>query len=104
MPRLEIPRVVVILAMLFLLAPPAAAQTTTSTLEGTVTDTSVTPNVSRTWTYTYNSNGQVLTEEAGRKLDSAQITDLGRARRDTHHRSHLPLRNLARRELPAVAL
>jgi len=40
MPRLEIPRVVVILAMLFLLAPPAAAQTTTSTLEGTVTDTS----------------------------------------------------------------
>jgi chaperonin GroEL len=27
------------------------------------------------------TGGQVLTEEAGRKLDSAQITDLGRARR-----------------------
>jgi len=40
MPRLEIPRVVVILACLFLLAAPAAAQTTTSTIEGTVTDTS----------------------------------------------------------------
>ena len=40
MPRLEIPRVVVILAWLFLLAPPAVAQTTTSTIEGTVTDTS----------------------------------------------------------------
>ena len=40
MPRLEVPRVVVILASLFLLAPPAAAQTTTSTIEGTVTDAS----------------------------------------------------------------
>jgi hypothetical protein len=39
MPRLEVPRVVVILAMLLLLAAPAAAQTT-STIEGTVTDTS----------------------------------------------------------------
>jgi hypothetical protein len=39
MPRLELPRVVVILAMLLLLAAPAAAQTT-STIEGTVTDTS----------------------------------------------------------------
>ena len=40
MPRLEIPRVVVILACLFLLAAPSAAQTTTSTIEGTVTDAS----------------------------------------------------------------
>ena len=40
MPRLEIPRVVVILACLFLLAPPSAAQTTTSTIEGTVSDAS----------------------------------------------------------------
>ena len=40
MPRLAVPRVVVILAWLFLLAPPAVAQTTTSTIEGTVTDTS----------------------------------------------------------------
>ena len=39
MPRLEVPRVVVILASLLLLALPAAAQTT-STIEGTVTDTS----------------------------------------------------------------
>jgi RHS repeat-associated protein len=30
-------------------------------LTKTVTDTSVTPNVARTWTYTYNSYGQVLT-------------------------------------------
>ena len=30
------------------------------------TDTSVTPNVSRTWTYTYNSFGQVLTEDGPR--------------------------------------
>src|SRR5262245_48583738 len=40
MPRLEVPRVVVILASLFLLAAPAAAQTTTSTIEGMVTDSS----------------------------------------------------------------
>ena len=39
MPRIEVPRVVVILASLVLLALPAAAQTT-STIEGTVTDTS----------------------------------------------------------------
>src|SRR5262245_49813754 len=38
MPRLEVPRVVAILACLFLAAPPSAAQTTTSTIEGTVTD------------------------------------------------------------------
>jgi Carboxypeptidase regulatory-like domain/TonB dependent receptor/TonB-dependent Receptor Plug Domain len=40
MPRLELPRVVVILAALFLAVPPAAAQTTTSTIAGTVTDSS----------------------------------------------------------------
>ena len=40
MPRLDVPRVVVIVAWLFLLAPSAAAQTTTSTIEGTVTDAS----------------------------------------------------------------
>ena len=40
MPRLEFPRVVVILAALFLPVPPAAAQTTTSTIAGTVTDAS----------------------------------------------------------------
>jgi RHS repeat-associated protein len=32
----------------------------------TVTDTSVSPNVSRTWTYTYNSFGQVLTIDGPR--------------------------------------
>jgi hypothetical protein len=40
MPRLEVPRVVVIVASLLLPAVPAVAQTTTSTIEGTVTDTS----------------------------------------------------------------
>jgi hypothetical protein len=40
MPRLEVPRVIVIVTLLFLLAPSAAAQTTTSTIEGTVTDAS----------------------------------------------------------------
>src|SRR5687767_1286211 len=40
MSRLELPRVVVILAALFLPVPPAAAQTTTSTIAGTVTDAS----------------------------------------------------------------
>src|ERR687893_1837883 len=32
------------------------------------------------------TGGQVITEEAGRKLDSAQITDLGRARRVTSNK------------------
>ena len=32
----------------------------------TVTDTTVSPNVSRTWTYTYNSVGQVLTAQGPR--------------------------------------
>jgi RHS repeat-associated protein len=32
----------------------------------TVTDTTVTPNVSRTWSYTYNSFGQVLTAQGPR--------------------------------------
>jgi RHS repeat-associated protein len=35
-------------------------------LTNTVTDTSVTPNVSRTWTYTYNTYGQVLTVDGPR--------------------------------------
>jgi RHS repeat-associated protein len=35
-------------------------------LTKTVTDTSVTPNVARTWTYTYNSHGQVLTAKGPR--------------------------------------
>jgi RHS repeat-associated protein len=39
----------------------------------TVTDTTVTPNVSRTWTYAYNSNGQVLTLD-GPRTDAADIT------------------------------
>lgn len=42
-------------------------------LTRTVTDTSVTPNVSRTWTYTYNSYGQVLTEN-GPRTDVSDIT------------------------------
>jgi RHS repeat-associated protein len=39
----------------------------------TVTDTSVTPNVSRTWTYTYNSFGRVLTED-GPRTDVTDVT------------------------------
>jgi RHS repeat-associated protein len=39
----------------------------------TVTDTSVTPNLSRTWTYTYNSFGQVLTED-GPRTDVSDVT------------------------------
>ena len=42
-------------------------------LTRTVTDTSVTPNVSRTWTYTYNSFGQVLTED-GPRTDVTDVT------------------------------
>jgi RHS repeat-associated protein len=41
-------------------------------LTRTVTDTSVTPNVSRTWTYTFNAFGQVLTEDGPR----TDVTDL----------------------------
>ena len=41
-------------------------------LTRTVTDLSVTPNVTRTWTYTYNSFGQVLTANGPR----TDITDL----------------------------
>jgi RHS repeat-associated protein len=41
-------------------------------LTRTVTDTSVTPNVARTWTYTYNSFGRVLTEDGPR----TDVTDL----------------------------
>lgn len=39
----------------------------------TVTDTTVTPNVSRTWTYTYNSGGQVLTID-GPRTDVSDVT------------------------------
>jgi RHS repeat-associated protein len=39
----------------------------------TVTDTSVTPNVARTWTYTYNSYGQVLTID-GPRTDLTTLT------------------------------
>lgn len=39
----------------------------------TITDTTVTPNVSRTWTYTYNSLGQVLTVD-GPRTDVSDVT------------------------------
>jgi RHS repeat-associated protein len=42
-------------------------------LSRTVTDTSVTPNVSRTWNYTYNAFGRVLTED-GPRTDATDIT------------------------------
>jgi RHS repeat-associated protein len=39
----------------------------------TITDTTVTPNVSRIWTYTYNSYGQVLTVD-GPRTDVSDVT------------------------------
>ena len=42
-------------------------------LTRTVTDTSVIPNVSRSWTYTYNPFGQVLTED-GPRTDISDVT------------------------------
>ena len=42
-------------------------------LTRTVTDLTVTPNVSRTWTYTYNSSGQVLTIN-GPRTDVSDVT------------------------------
>ncbi len=42
-------------------------------LTRTVTDTAASPNVSRTWTYTYNSYGQVLTED-GPRTDVSDVT------------------------------
>jgi YD repeat-containing protein len=42
-------------------------------LTRTVTDTSVSPAVSRTWTYTYNSFGRVLTED-GPRTDVSDVT------------------------------
>ena len=42
-------------------------------LTRTVTDTSVSPNVSRTWTYTYDSFGRVLTED-GPRTDVLDVT------------------------------
>jgi YD repeat-containing protein len=41
----------------------------------TITDTSVTPNVSRTWTYTYNGYGQVLTID-GPRTDVTDVTTI----------------------------
>ncbi len=40
----------------------------------TVTDTTVTPNVSRTWSYTYNSLGQVLTAQGPRTDLNSTLT------------------------------
>ena len=42
-------------------------------LTKTVTDTSVTPNVSRTWTYTYNGLSQMLSED-GPRTDVSDLT------------------------------
>ncbi len=42
-------------------------------LTRTATDLTVTPNVSRTWTYTYNSFGQVLTAD-GPRTDVSDVT------------------------------
>lgn len=42
-------------------------------LTKTITDTSSSPNVSRTWTYTYNSYGQVLTSN-GPRTDVSDVT------------------------------
>ena len=42
-------------------------------LTRTVKDLSVTPNVSRTWTYTYNGVGQVLTAD-GPRTDASDVT------------------------------
>jgi RHS repeat-associated protein len=41
----------------------------------TITDTSVTPNVARTWTYTYNSYGQMLTID-GPRTDVSDVTTI----------------------------
>jgi RHS repeat-associated protein len=46
--------------------------TSGNVLTRTVTDLTVVPNVARTWTYTYNSFGQVLTEDGPR----TDVTDL----------------------------
>jgi RHS repeat-associated protein len=57
-----------------------ANRTTAFTYDGsgneltkTITDTTVTPNVSRTWTYTYSSYGQVLTVD-GPRTDVSDVT------------------------------
>jgi RHS repeat-associated protein len=44
-----------------------------NTLTKTITDTTVSPNVSRTWTYTYNSYGRVLTVD-GPRTDVSDVT------------------------------
>jgi YD repeat-containing protein len=54
-------------------------RTTSFTYDGykvltrTVTDTTVTPNLSRTWAYTYDSYGRVLTED-GPRTDVSDVT------------------------------
>jgi RHS repeat-associated protein len=50
-----------------------AYDTSGNLLTRTVTDTTVTPNATRTWTYTYNSLGKVLTED-GPRTDVTDIT------------------------------
>ena len=47
--------------------------TSGNVLTRTVTDTTVTPSVSRTWSYTYNSYGQVLTVD-GPRTDVSDVT------------------------------
>jgi YD repeat-containing protein len=42
-------------------------------LTRTITDTTITPNVSRTWTYTYDAYGRVLTEN-GPRTDVSDVT------------------------------
>ena len=42
-------------------------------LTRSVTDTSIVPNVVRTWTYTYNTAGQMLTED-GPRTDATDVT------------------------------
>jgi YD repeat-containing protein len=47
--------------------------TSGNALTKTITDTSVTPNVARTWTYTYDSYGRVLTAD-GPRTDASDVT------------------------------
>jgi RHS repeat-associated protein len=46
---------------------------TGNTLTKTLTDTTVSPNVSRTWTYTYDGYGRILTE-TGPRTDLSSVT------------------------------
>jgi RHS repeat-associated protein len=51
-----------------------APDTSGNVLTKTITDTSVTPNVARTWTYTYNSFGQVITAKGPRTDIDTTVT------------------------------